>query len=215
MTDEIVTAVFIEDRLVGFLGAPSEPFVFAFFGGSVSRPSMRAVSPFKRFSSIVQPNSNSLSQADFLASLAVSEHLVVLAEQYGVAFPTELSQLFTYEPPQKGAWEQLNFRFAVERSEAEVVHTFSGLVRTWLDVNARNPISAIKDSEIALMRSLIVDLLDTSLEFDLAGFDWSDDWTGLVKHMFAPNDLRMRNRVFASYSRFERMMAEQGFHHFW
>lgn len=215
MADEIVTAVFIENRLVGFLGAPSEPFVFAFFGGSVSRPSMQAIRPLSQFSSIVQPNANSLSQADFLASLAVSEYLVVLAEQYGVAFSTELSQLFTYVPSQKGLWEQLNFRFAVENSEEEVVRAFSGLVRTWLDVNARNNTLESVNSEVMVMRSLIVDLLNTSLEFDLAGFDWSDDWTELVKHMFTPASIRERNRVFASYDRFEQMMVEQGFHHFW
>jgi hypothetical protein len=215
MADEIVSAVFIESRLVGFLGAPAEPFVFGFFGGSVAHSSMRTVSPLKQFSSSAQFNRNCFSEADFIYSLAVSEHLVVLAEQYGVAFPTELSQLFTYEPSRKGLYEQLSFRLAAENSEKEVVCAFTSLVRAWLDVNTRNATSALVKSEATLMRSLIVDLLNTSSELELASFDWSDDWTGLVTHMFTPESIRVRNRVFASYDRSEQMMVEQGFHHFW
>lgn len=199
--------------LTGFLGMPVHPFVWVpFVDRGIDTVRHFAPPPPEYEHRLASPVGRDFSDVSSKQVIAVSQDFVELCDKYGVAFSSELSELFSYTPA--NIWELPDelrvFRFADVTQLRYVQQGFMSLVDAWLDVYAPlHTVKTVNAHELVLMRELLMNFIYlTAGEGDM-GFGWSAERKLLVTYMFTPPGSRIQLSSNDRTVR-ERLRLEQG-----
>lgn len=204
-----------DGRLTGFLHMPVDPFVWV----RVRRVSHLAVerSPGwepETIDRLVSRTDLVLPERMDVSVVGVSDELVQLFDKYGVPFPAEVSELFSYEPAEAYGLVR-GVRFVRDVPVGRISYAFMLLVDAWFAVNATVG-SVVRPhlGEVALMRTLFSAFADLPgvLPATPSGWDWRRK--RLVGYLLTPEVERKQLTVAQGRKR-EAEMVDAGYCHVW
>lgn len=180
------------DRLIGFVGMPAEPFMWLRIQMSKEDPySLQVLKRSGEMNAIIAAPEGVFSEATAISSVAVSEELVQLFDKYGVPFPVDMSELFAYHVPP--AWDLVEqkreFRFVNADDLRQMQVSFIRLVDVWLDVYA--PVKStvkVDEAEMHVLQAMVMDFMMQAAYGVFVNHGWSQERMVLVRHMFTPSE---------------------------
>lgn len=203
----------VDDHVVGFFGAPTNPFAWVELWdepGHPLHPEVKVSEEQKANSlELISSDLPDVNAADAKNLVIVSSELLQLCEQYGIPFRVPISDKeFTY-----GAHTDVRkFHTAHTDDIIYLKRLFLTFIQTWVDVNIKTVNPDLTSHERSVIEHLLKSFINNIFPEDVEAAGLTMKYLQMVRYVIVASE--GFRKLWPNSAR-EAQMEEYGFHYIW